>query len=307
MKGLVEERRRTGAYRDLFDFARRLDTKAVNKRQLENLTRAGAFDLLEPSRARVLAGVETLMRYCQAVAAEKQSGMDNLFGGGGGPGLKEPDLPQAPAWDALEKLKHEFDAIGFYLSAHPLDAYGGPLRRLDVVKVAELPARLARGGPTRYKMAGIVINRQERTAKSGNRFAFSQLSDASGVFEVTLFQEVLAQSREHLVAGKAVLLSVDVQRQGEELRLTCQEVKPLEEVVATVAEGLRILLNTVAPVPALKSTLEGTGRGRGQIAIVVETAPFEEVKITLPGSYAITPKLRSTLKAIGGVMDVHDV
>ena len=306
MKGLVEERARGGPFRDLYDFARRLDTKAVNKRQLENLTRAGAFDGLEPNRARVLASAETLMRYGHAVAAEAQSGQSSLFGGGGGPALKEPDLASVPVWDPLEKLKHEFDAIGFYLSAHPLDAYAGPLRRLDVVPVAGLAARLSRGGTTRYKMAGIIIAKQERTAKSGNRFAFCSLSDASGVYEVTLFQETLAQSRELLVAGTAVLLNVDVQRQGEELRLTCQEVKPLEDVVATVAEGLRVLLHDPAPLPGLKAVIDHLGRGKARITLAVETAPFQEVGIDLPGSFTLTPKDRAALKALKGV-EVHEL
>jgi DNA polymerase-3 subunit alpha len=303
---LVAERKRHGPYRDLYDLARRLDTKVINKRQLENMARAGAFDALEPNRARVLASVETLMRYGQAAAAERQSGQVSLFGAGDGPGLTPPELPAAPPWDPLEKLKHEFDAIGFYLSAHPLDAYAAPLRRLEVVRTADLPSRLARGGPTRYRMAGIVIARQERTAKSGNRFAFAQLSDASGVFEVTLFSEVLATARDRMEAGKAVLLQVDVQRQGEELRLTCQEVKPLDEVVATVAEGLRVLVRDPTPLPLLKATLDQLPRGRARISIGVEIGPFREVDITLPGSYAMSPKIRAALKGVAGVVEVME-
>ncbi|MEI6987277.1 MAG: DNA polymerase III subunit alpha, partial [Rhodospirillaceae bacterium] len=301
MKVLVTERQSGGPYRDLFDFARRLDTKSVNKRQLENLTKAGAFDELEPNRARVLAGVETMMRYGQAVTAERQSGQTSLFGGNGGFVLKEPDLPAVAAWDALEKLKHEFDAIGFYLSAHPLDAYSLPLGRLKVVRMADLPAQLSRGGSTRYIMAGIIVSRQERTAKSGNRFAFAQLSDASGVFEVTLFQEVLAQCRNLLEAGRAVILTVDVQRQGEELRLTCQEVTSLEEAVATVVEGIQLTLNSSRPLPGIKATIDQLGCGKGRISIVVETGPFSEVELALPGTFAITHKARSSLKAMVGV------
>ena len=155
-------------------------------------------------------------------------------------------------------------------------------------------------------MAGIIISKQERTAKSGNRFAFCQLSDASGVFEVTLFQETLAQARELLVAGKAVLLSVDVQANGPELRLTCHEVKPLEEVVAAVAEGIRIVLHSTAPVPALKEIIEQLGRGKARIGLTIETAPFQEVDIDLPTTYALPPKARTALKALVGV-EVHEL
>ncbi len=307
MEVLVKERLRGGPYGDLYDFARRLDTKVINKRLLENMARAGAFDSLEPNRARVLASVETLMRYGQAATAERQSGQVSLFGDGNGPTLTVPELVAAAPWDPLEKLKHEFDAIGFYLSAHPLDAYAAPLRRLEVVRFADLPARLTRGGSSRIRMAGIVIARQERTAKSGNRFAFAQLSDASGVFEVTLFSEVLATARDQLEAGKAVLLQVDVQRQGEELRLTCQEVKPLDDVVASVAEGLRILVRDPTPLPALKATLDQLGRGRARITIAVEIAPFREVEIALPGSYALAPKTRAAIKGVAGVLEVVDI
>ena len=308
MTVLVKARQEGGPFQDLYDFARRLDTKVLNKRLLENMARAGAFDGLEPNRARVLASVEILMRYGQAVAAERQSGQVSLFGGGeSGPALSLPELATVPPWDPLEKLKYEFDAIGFYLSAHPLDAYAVPLRRLEAVRVADLPARLARGGSTRVRMAGIVIGRQERTAKSGNRFAFAQLSDASGVFEITLFSEILAVAREQLEAGKAVLLQVDVQRQGEELRLTCNEIKPLDEVVATVAEGLRIVVRDPTPLPALKTTLDQLARGRARITIAVELAPFREVEITLPGNYAMAPKTRAALRGITGVVDVVDL
>ncbi len=306
MKGLVGERAANGPYHDLYDLARRLDTKAVNKRQLENLTKAGAFDGLEPNRARVLGSVETLMRYGQSIAAETESGQVSLFGGFGGPALKEPNLASAPAWDTLEKLKHEFDAIGFYLSAHPLDAYSGPLRRLNTVRVADLPGKLAGGGSTRYSMAGIIIAKQERTAKSGNRFAFCSLSDASGVFEVTLFQETLAQTRELLVPGTAVLLAVDVQRQGEELRLTCQSVKSLEEEAAKVAEGIRLLLTEADPLPALKAIIDQLGRGKAKISLSIETTAFQEVDIDLAATYTLTPKDRAALKALKGV-ELHEM
>jgi len=122
-----------------------------------------------------------------------------------------------------------------------------------------------------------------------------------------VFSEVLATARERLEAGKAVLLQVDVQRQGEELRLTCQEVRPLEEVVATVAEGLRILVRDPSPLPLLKATLDQLPRGRARISIAVEIAAFREVDIALPGSYAMSPRTRSTLRSVSGVVDVVDL
>ncbi|MCG5242877.1 DNA polymerase III subunit alpha [Azospirillum doebereinerae] len=307
MKAVVEERRKNGPYRSLFDFARRLDLKTINKRQLENLACAGAFDGMNPNRAQVHAALETVIRYAQAEAAERDSGMvGSLFGGGGG-GLPEPNLPKVKDWDPLEKLKHEFGAIGFYLSAHPLDAYSGPLGRMKVVRSADLATAAARGGSTRYKMAGIVVSKKEKTAKSGNRFAFVELSDATGGYEVTLFSEILAVNRELLEPGTPVLMTVDAQLNGEEVRLTCQDIRPLEEAVASVSAGLRVVLRDGGPIEALKATLERLSRGKSKVNVLVEIEPLKEVEIELPGAYTITPQSRGALKAVPGVVEVAEL
>ncbi len=306
MRAVVEERRKNGPYKSLFDFARRLDLKTINKRQLENLACAGAFDGLNPNRAQVHAALETIIRYAQAEAAERDSGIGNLFGGGGG-GLPEPDLPKVKDWEPLDKLKHEFSAIGFYLSAHPLDAYSGPLGRMKVVRSADLAVAMKKGGSTRYKMAGIIVSKKEKTSKSGNRFAFVELSDATGGYEVTLFSEILAVNRAMLEPGTPVLLTVDAQLNGEEVRLTCQEIKPLDEAVASVSAGLRVVLRDERPIEAMRGTLERLSRGKSKINVLVEIEPLKEVEIELPGSYAITAQSRSALKAVPGVVEVVEL
>ncbi|EWY42137.1 DNA polymerase III subunit alpha [Skermanella stibiiresistens SB22] len=307
MEALVAQRESGGRYTDLFDLARRLDTKVINKRQLENLTCAGAFDALNANRRQVHGGIETLIRYAQAAAAERDSGQSSLFGGGGGVALTVPDLPKVPDWDQLDRLSHEFAAIGFYLSAHPLDGFAKPLSRLRVVNSADLLKRATGGGSTRFPMAGVVINRQERVAKSGNRFAFVSLSDATGVYEVTLFSELLATSRELLEPGKSVVLLVDVQVSGEDLRLTCHDVKPLEDEVARAAEGLQIILSQPDAAPHLRKILDQIGRGRGKISILVDVGGMREAEIALPGAYAVSAKGRAAIKAIQGVADVLDL
>src|SRR5260370_32983048 len=115
----------------------------------------------------------------------------------------------------MGRLKQEFERMGFYLWSHPLDAYGRSLERVGVVRSAELPARVAMGGSTRFKLAGIVVGKKERTSARGNRFAFLQMSDASGFFEVTVFSEGLAQSRSLLEAGQPLLVHADPRREGE--------------------------------------------------------------------------------------------
>ena len=141
----------------------------------------------------------------------------------------------------------------------------------------------------------------------GNRFAFVSLSDSTGVYEVTLFSELLATSRDLLEPGKSVVLMVDVQVQGEDMRLTCHQVKPLEEEVAQAAEGLQIILNEPTAAPHLRNILDQIGRGRGKISILVDVGGMREVEITLPGAYAVSAKGRAAIKTIPGVVDVLDL
>ncbi|MCH8168367.1 MAG: DNA polymerase III subunit alpha, partial [Proteobacteria bacterium] len=131
MRALVAERDQNGPFASLGDFAGRVDMRAVNKRQIENLARAGAFDGLNPNRRQVFEAAETVVRHASAAAGERDSAQENLFGGGDAAPAPAPDLvlPQAADWPDTDRLRHEFEAIGFYLSAHPLDAYGAAPER----------------------------------------------------------------------------------------------------------------------------------------------------------------------------------
>src|SRR5207245_199122 len=119
---------------------------------------------------------------------EKESGQIGLFGGGGRPeALRLPDVPD---WPPMERLGFEAEAIGFHLTAHPLDAYAAVLRRLGVVPSNALESR-GRGEGGRVKLAGVVVGAKERITRTGSRMAWVRLSDAFGSFEITVFSEVL--------------------------------------------------------------------------------------------------------------------
>jgi DNA polymerase III subunit alpha len=306
MGTLVEERRRGGRFKDLIDFAQRLDVKSFNKRQCESLAKAGAFDALNPNRAQTFAAAELLLRHAAATTEERVSRQVNLFGADAASvgGLA---LPAVPDWLAVEKLQQEFDAIGFYLTAHPLEAYGKSLERLGVVRAADLAVRVASGGPTRFKLAGIVVGKKERNSARGNRFAFVQLSDQSGMFEATLFSEQLSQARPYLDSGAALLLTVDVREDGESLRLTAQGVEPLDQAVAHAAAGLKIRLGDAAAVPMLARLMAKETGGKGRVSVVVPVGPAREVEILLPGGFRVGPGVRGQVQAMPGVLDVLDI
>jgi DNA polymerase III subunit alpha len=303
MAELVRERTKNGRFKDLFDLARRLDAKSFNRGQFESLTKTGALESLNPNRAQTFAAADLLLREASRSSAERQDGQGSLFG----LGLSDrPSLPLVEDWPPVEKLQHEFAAIGFYLSSHPLDAYGKSLERAGILRSAELSRALAANGATRFRLAGIVVGRKERTSARGNRFAFVQMSDTSGVFEVTLFAEMLSQSRALFEAGQPLVVSVDVRSEDDNLRLTAQKVELLDDVVAHAAAGLRVFLGEERALATLKSVIGREAGGRGRVSVVLDL-PEREVEITIPGGFRVDPKIRAAVKSLPGIVDVHDI
>ncbi|MEO1190163.1 MAG: DNA polymerase III subunit alpha [Pseudomonadota bacterium] len=299
MRGLVAERKGEGSFKDLADLCQRLDPKQVNKRSLESLAAAGAFDSLHANRRELFDGADQLVRLAAAAAEARTSSQVSLFGGTA-LALPSPKLDGKPDWQPLDRLQHEFDAIGFYLSAHPLDSFEKPLKRLGVVLSADME-RVARQAPGRRKVAGIVVGKQERRAKSGNRFAFLQLSDPTGVYEVVLFAETLALSRELLDGGQPLLLSVDLRSEGDGLRMTAQQIEPLETAASNAATGIRLFVSSKAPIPGLRDLLDRQGRGRGRVSLVLDLEQGEELEFDLGSSFNLTADGRKALKSLQDV------
>jgi DNA polymerase-3 subunit alpha len=311
MRDVIVEREANGAFRDLFDFARRLDTRSFNRRQFESLTKAGAFAALNPNRAQTLAAADLLLRQASRAAEDRVSKQESLFGGIDGLGFggfaERPSLPVVEDWPPVEKLQHEFDAIGFYLSAHPLDPYGKSLERAGILRYADLPAALAARNSTRFKLAGIVVGKKERTSARGNRFAFVSLSDTSGVFEITVFSDVLSQARALLDGGQPLIVIVDVRSEEQSLRLTAQRIEPLDQVVAHAAAGLKVFVGAEDALARLKGLFQREAAGgRGRVTVVLDL-PHNEVEIALPGGFRVDPRIRAAVKSLPGIVDVHDI
>ena len=307
MSGLAAARDESGPFRDLSDLARRLDPRQINKRQIEMLACAGAFDSLTANRHQVYRAADLIVRHANAAAQERGSDQNSLFAGAGGqveaPRLRLPDVED---WPAMDRLRQEFEAIGFYLSAHPLDSYGKSLERLRAVPVADIP-KLQQIEPGRKKIAGIVVGKQERRAKnSGNKFAFLQLSDQTGVFEVVIFSELLARCRDLLTPGQPLLVTVDARSDEEGLRLSAAEIEDLDQAVSQTAAGLKIFVRDSRPLGNLKTVLDREGKGRARVSVVLNLDHGEEVEMALPGGYRLSPQTRQALKTLPGVM-VQDV
>jgi DNA polymerase III subunit alpha len=306
MVDLVRERERNGRFKDLADFAHRINAKTFNRRQFESLARAGAFDLINPNRAQTVAAAEVLLRHASRAAEDRETRQESLFGAIDPAFLPRPSLPVVDDWPAVEKLQQEFAAIGFYLSSHPLDPYSKSLERCGIFRRADLPAALAANGSTRFRLAGIVVGRKERTSARGNRFAFVQMSDPTGLYEITVFAETLREVRSLLDAGEPLIVTVDVRSEEDSLRLTAQKIEPLDEVVADAAAGLRVFLGEERALTHLKNLFGREGRGRGRVSVVLDLDD-SEVEIALPGNFRVDPKIRAAVKSLPGIVDVHDI
>ena len=295
----------------LFDLARRVDLKRIGKRCLEMLACAGAFDELDANRARVLAGLDPLVAYSAAIHEQRASRQVSLFGEAG-EDLREPRLPGCDDWLPAERLRHEFLAIGFYLSGHPLDDYMAPLRRQDVRTLAEVQALTAQG-PALAKVAGIVSARQERKSARGNRFAFLAASDPTGAYEAMVFADVLEAHRGDLEPGAKVILQVEATQESDQLKMLVRSVTPVDDAVAgSAAAGLRVFLEDAGDLPSLSGLLERLraeptrARGPLHLCLLGDDLPGE-VELALPGLWPVSPAVKGALRSLPGVAMVEEV
>ncbi|WP_323990867.1 DNA polymerase III subunit alpha [Nguyenibacter sp. L1] len=303
MEALVAARGRR-PFADLADLAARVDPRQLNKMQIENLAKAGAFDRVVPNRALVAAAAETVLRRANAQAQEAASGQIGLFGGGGNASPEPLRLPEVADWPEFERLSMEAEAIGFHMTAHPLDSYGLLMRRLGVVRASGLEAA-AQAGLTRVKVAGCVIDRKERPTRTGSKMAWVRLSDASGGCEVTLFSEVLSRTRDVLTAGTAVLVSAELRLDGDALRITASDVVSLEQAAADAAAELRIWFDREEAIGPIHSILSDEKGGRGKVILLPSVAETRDVEVRLGGAYRVTPRMAQMIRAVPGVEKVE--
>jgi DNA polymerase-3 subunit alpha len=318
---IVEERKKR-LFTSLADFAGRVSPRAVNKRIIESLAAAGAFDTLEPNRARVFIGADAILAACQRSHEAATSGQNDMFGNAAdAPTIM---LPNVEPWLPAERLRREYDAIGFFLSGHPLDDYATVLKRLRVQSWAEF-SRAVKTGATAGKVAATVVSRMERRTKTGNKMGIMGLSDSTGHFEAVLFSEGLAQYRDVLEPGAAVLLQLGAELQGEDVRARVLHAEPLDDAAAKTQKGLRIFLRDTRPLDSIARRLQmpettapgapirgpqakpaaSAGGGDGDVSLVLMLDLETEVEMKLPGRFKVSPQIAGAIKAVAGVVDVQ--
>ena len=297
---------------NLFDFARRLDLRKIGKRPLEMLVQAGAFDVLDNNRHRVFKSLDALVAYSAAIHDQKMSKQVSLFGDGGDD-LPEPVLPSVSDWLPAERLSREFSAIGFYVTGHPLDDYKSAFKVNQILTIEEVEEK-ALSGPCLVKIAGVVVGRQERKSARGNRFAFVQLSDFTGNFEVTLFSEVLEKSRNNIESGARIILTVEASIEGEQLKLLCRSIANIDEAISTdTSHGIKIFVEDKKVLPSIISVLDQASENKkivskGPIHLcLIDSGLPGEVELDTGLNCDTSPQIRGAIKSLDGVLDVQEI
>jgi len=310
MEAVIASRTKNGNFKNLEDFLKRMDSRTLNKKQFENLVAAGAFDNIHTIRAQLFEGAESLVHYAAALAEERKSSQNSLFAmvESATTDLIAHHLPNVTEWSPLDKLSYEFSAIGFYLSSHPLDSKVAQLERMKIISYSDIAAKLSGRPAVRVQLAGVLLKKSEKISqKNGNKFAFLTLSDMSGVYEVMLFSEILSRSRDYLEVGKSILLSADAETKEDSIRLTVQDIKPLDDILIDKVHEIALILEHSNQMDALKLALDRAGQGKSSVTITIHSPEIDKmVKLRLPQMYNFSPELRDELYRLKGLKKLNE-
>ena len=306
MRNIISVRNTGGDFKDIFDFANRVELRKIGKRSLEMLIYAGVFDDISNNRNQLFQSIEILVEYSNICFSEKYTGQNNLFGETNNL-LSYPDLKLIEDWNSSEKLKKEYEAIGFYLSAHPLDDYSKLFKSKKIEKFSELN-EILKSGPKLIKISGSVLSKQERISSKGNKFAFIQFSDPSGFFEVTAFSDILDLYNNLLQPSQNLILSCQATLEENQPKLLLRKVEKISDVLNSLEDlGIRIFIDDHNAVTFLKEQLEilnNENLKKSPIKIVVISKEFD-VELDLPNSYRITNDVINSINHIPGVLQVE--
>ena len=303
MEALVEEREASGPFLSLDDFAERIDPRLLNRRQIESLAAAGAFDSLAADRAAVFAATETILAHAASAANQRESGQHGLFGGSSS-GIAPIRLPKDAQWTLAERMAAEREAFGFYFSAHPVDHHRHLLAAHRVRTFAELgEVEVAEGVRSSATMAGLVEGVRWRVSARGRRYMMASLSDPSGQFEATVFEdEACADLEAAAKAGSCGLLTVELDRRsGDDApRVAIKRFQPLERLAKASRLQLEVKLADTAVLPALARELENARGGNGAIRCIVPVAGGREATLLIGRYFQLDAELAARLERIAG-------
>lgn len=310
MEALVAERTANGDFSSLDDFAARIDPRLLNRRQVEALAAAGAFDSLEPDRPLVFGGAESLLASASSAARERSSGQGGLFGGDVdvAPVLQ---LPKVEPWTLAEQMAREKDAFGYYFSAHPVEQYETIIAARGARSYGDICAGVDMTPGTRIPMAmaGMVESVRPRMSQRGNRFLTLTISDRSGQFQASCFDEAAGKILEALAAdGGCAILGVELDLlEGEETpRVTIRGAQPLADIAATAALRIDVRAELPSAVTELAVLLKSQDKARGRVLVTTcDPASGAAIGIELGRNFILTRDVLNRMSFINGLTDAQ--
>lgn len=210
-KEIVKERERNGLYKSIFDFVERLiPHKIINRRLLESFINSGAFDILHSNRKQLMDSMEQILSI--RIETDQAALFEKVY----------PELKKTKEWSETEKLQNEFSAIGFYVTSHPMQQYEALLKQMQISSLYDAQEQ------SKSKVAVIINGITNKTSKNQNKFCILQVSDVSGVAEITLFSEILENARNLLEVGNIVCINLSCHKNEDHIRMVCEKIQKFD-------------------------------------------------------------------------------
>jgi DNA polymerase-3 subunit alpha len=303
MEALVEERERGGPFASIEDFAARIDPRLLNRRQLESLAGAGAFDALNPNRAAIFDGAETILAHAASAYEQKISGQAGLFGTASAE-MAPIRLPRDASWTLAQRMAAERESFGFYFSAHPVDSARHLLAAHKVKTFAELAdVRIAEGERASATMAGLAEGVRWRVSAKGRRYMVAALSDRSGQFEATVFDEEPSSALEAAAkAGVCGLLTVELDRRSgdDSPRVTIKRFQPLEALAQRTRLQMTVRFVEASLTGLVTHELANARGGNGLVRLIVPLASGGEAVVIAGRDFTLDAELAARVARVTG-------
>jgi DNA polymerase-3 subunit alpha len=307
MDAIVAEREAHGWFESLEDLFRRTPAGSMNRRQLEGLAAAGAFDELEPNRAKVLANADMLLAVADEAERSRTSGQAALFGGDdhAAPAMR---LTETEAWSKPETMAKERENFGFYFAAHPVEQFRAVASANGARTHASLMGTgVPGGGRMPAVMAAMVESVQRRKTKRGADFVMAEFSDSTGQFSASCFEESLVEPMLGWAKdGTCILLNVELDSPSpdEPPRITVRGARPLAEVKSGARMVLSLDILRPEALSELASLLTGGAEGRGEVLARLRSGGGPEPLVRLGRDFQIDGELAERLASVDGIANV---
>ncbi len=303
IRSVLEARSRLGTFRSLTEFCENTDPRAVNKRVIESLIKAGAFDSLGASRARLVAGVDAILEAAARSVRDREAGQASLFGGSdvGQPTVTDA-LPEAEDWNERDTLAHEKEVLGFYVTGHPLVPFADELAALCSHTTGGLQEAAAGAEAT---VGGMITGLRPRKTRKGDWMAVFSLEDLEGAVEVVVFPELYGKITNRLATDAPVLVTGKVEMEDRP-RMIASEVSSLQSERESMTTGISIsLVTTGLSEETLQALLSTLGSHKGACPVYLELTCPDGTVMTMradDGEFGTSPspEMVASVEAILG-------